>query len=376
MILRLKGSGAALFLSLSLLGACNLFGPQADSGRRVALVIGGSHYAKNRELRPSLTGSGNLSPNLKAVSYDVAEMARRFHDGGWEVWLRIDDGDFTDTGHFVGQEPSVREEVAALVAPLPEFEGPSRFGAGTRIQILEDLDRLSQELGPGDQLLVYYAGHGFNDLDPGLFLPPTGPEGEALGDRSPGWEYLALWGTVIPDAFSTSYTLDFSHSLSDKELADQLGRFDPRVAKSLILDACRTGGFLEPDWEREIPLWDQLWSGFRGLEIPSRGDLHRRNTLVLSAAGELELSIDDARDKKNGYFTYYLLEGLNQGGADTNQDGWVSLSELWAYTDLRLRQEPRIQVAAPLPGRPSRTVPSFTPRLSGGPVDQLLLRVR
>lgn len=58
------------------------------------------------------------------------------------------------------------------------------------------------------------------------------------------------------------------------------------------------------------------------------------NTVVLAAAESNEVS-SAYSDAGHGLFTYYLLRGLN-GEADTNEDGWVELNELYTYTDTKV----------------------------------------
>ncbi len=58
---------------------------------------------------------------------------------------------------------------------------------------------------------------------------------------------------------------------------------------------------------------------------------------IISAAGGMEFAYE-TNDKKNGIFTYSIIEGLESKNADLNKDGEVQLTELQSYIQYRVHQ--------------------------------------
>jgi hypothetical protein len=152
--------------------------------------------------------------------------------------------------------------------------------------ILAGLDELMQRARPGDWAVVLLSGHGdlSRSRDGGwFFLPhdfdPADPEGTALSKK-----------------LLDSYLYRLAES---------------RVNVLLILDACHAGA---------MTLGEPRYAVLAGC----RPDQLCREPPELA----------------NGAFTRAILEGL-QGEADANRDGIVTLEELQAYVQGRLRQYQR-----------------------------------
>ena len=60
---------------------------------------------------------------------------------------------------------------------------------------------------------------------------------------------------------------------------------------------------------------------------------------IIASSRASEASIAGA-DLRHGFFTYYLLQGLN-GAADLNRDGIVSLQELYEYVEQQVVRKAR-----------------------------------
>ncbi|MBL4592735.1 MAG: caspase family protein [Flavobacteriales bacterium] len=58
---------------------------------------------------------------------------------------------------------------------------------------------------------------------------------------------------------------------------------------------------------------------------------------IISAAGGMEFAYE-TNDKKNGLFTYSIIEGIESKKADLNKDGKIQLSELQLYIQFRVHQ--------------------------------------
>jgi hypothetical protein len=215
-----------------------------------------------------------------------------------------------------------------------------------------------------DLFVFYFSGHGGQ--------ASSGVE-SAGGDASN--EYIYLYGS---DNLS-----NLPLAISDDELVATLASIKARK-KVIILDSCNSGGFigneLEADGEPSSlveggeGLVDlagraiRLYSNFDG----SSADIPPWEALVLSASGEREYSYETP-DKYgegpllyHGVFTYYLLEAEREG--DLNHDGWVTVTEAFAYTQEMIYRYWNYS---------SYAFPSaaFSPHVSGGPVDYVLFEV-
>ncbi|MEO0112086.1 MAG: caspase family protein [candidate division WOR-3 bacterium] len=64
-----------------------------------------------------------------------------------------------------------------------------------------------------------------------------------------------------------------------------------------------------------------------------------KKAAVLTASASDEIS-QDLDSKRHGLFTYYILKGL-RGEADLNNDGWITLGELYNYCQPKVKEESR-----------------------------------
>jgi len=144
----------------------------------------------------------------------------------------------------------------------------------TRREILIALNELSREVLPNDNILVYYAGHGF--LDP---------------DTRRGY-----WVPV--DAAGT----DLTTFLRNSTIRDELNTIAARGRHTLLIaDSCFSGSLLR--------------SGTRGL--PPAVDSERyyqkvaqKKSVQIMAAGGIEYVDDDYRASGHSPFTHFLLSEL------------------------------------------------------------------
>lgn len=172
-------------------------------------------------------------------------------------------------------------------------------------------DWLFRKAGPGDEVFLYYAGHGAVEKD------RTGREPDGLT------KYLVP-ADALPDNL-------FVSGISNDELSRL---FSALKTKRLVffLDSCYAGG--TTGMSRGL-----LPSGFRSGSLSD--DLYQRlsgsGQVVVAAAQPNQVAMELPK-LGHGLFTNYMLDGL-KGRADTNGDGRVTLLELYPY----LSQEvPRI----------------------------------
>ena len=154
-----------------------------------------------------------------------------------------------------------------------------------------------------DLLLLYFSGHGVLDDRGQLYL--------AVKDT----ERTLPKGTAIEASFITD-VMDSSHSRR----------------QVLILDCCHSGAFA------------------RGAKGKAGASVHTASAFEGIGTGRVVLTATDATQyawegdqiigqAENSVFTRYLIQGLQSGEADQDQDGRVTLDELYDYVYEHVVQE-------------------------------------
>jgi len=139
-----------------------------------------------------------------------------------------------------------------------------------------------------DVLLMYFSGHGKLDQN--------------------GRLHLCMQDTETTDLLATAVSNVRINEFADASRARNI---------VLILDCCYAGAFRGAD----------LGDAVAG---PGR--------YVLSSCRGTQLANDATVDNGTSFFTQHLVDGLLTAG-DSDQDGYVSFSDLYAYVDHRLRDE-------------------------------------
>jgi hypothetical protein len=202
-------------------------------------------------------------PPLQAAVADATAMAQRLREMGF------------DTVTFIRDTEATRERILTEI--------------GTR---------LSEETGPNDRVVIYFAGHGYTeDL----------PTGEQVG-------YL-----IPADCPQSNF---FTHAISMQQIRETFSRMR---AKHIyyIIDACFSGyGFTRS----------------AGISPQARGYLkvvtEKRAVQMITAGRKGDLAHEQGG---HGIFTLYVLRGL-KGEADLNGDGVVTASELGAFVQPNVYQ--------------------------------------
>lgn len=157
----------------------------------------------------------------------------------------------------------------------------------TRRDVLQAFEALSQKVLPNDNVLVYYAGHGFMETDTnrGFWVPV-----DALGEDN------------------TTY-------LRNSTIRDELTTIASRAKHTLLIsDSCFSGSLLR--------------RGSRG--VSDVGDSERyykkvsaKKSVQIMAAGGLEYVDDNYQSSTHSPFTYFLLNELKN-----NDRAMLTMSEL------------------------------------------------
>lgn len=150
-------------------------------------------------------------------------------------------------------------------------------------------------LKPGQNVFVYYAGHGVPDLQTQKpYLVPY--------DGDPN--YAKLTGYPLETLYANLAAL-------------------PAKSVTVVMDACFSGAGARADNS-------MLVADARPMMLKTEEVVLPPKVTVLAAATGTQVSSGFA-EKQHGLFTYFFLKGL-QGAADKNQDGKLTIGELHGYT--------------------------------------------
>ena len=172
----------------------------------------------------------------------------------------------------------------------------------------ERIEDLFADARADDVLLVHFSGHGL--------------KGEA-GDL-----YFAARNTRPDRLASTAVPADF---------VQRCLRSSPSRSIVLLLDCCYGGAFGQGVAVRaagDVNVLDSFPSGRPG---GGRGRAVITASSAMEYAFEGERLADDSRPLPSP-FTAALVHGLGTGEADRDEDGWVSLNELYDYVFDRVRE--------------------------------------
>ena len=154
-----------------------------------------------------------------------------------------------------------------------------------------------------DLLLMYFSGHSVLNEQGHLYL--------AFKDT----EHDLLSGTAIPTRFITQ-EMDLCRS----------------QRQVLVLDCCHSGAYSKG---AKSALGTRV-----GVASAFEGNGYGR--VILTASDSTQYAWEGDQffgEATNSLFTHFLIEGLQSGEADLDQDGWVSLDELYDYVYGRVVEE-------------------------------------
>jgi hypothetical protein len=262
--------------------------------------------------------------DLKYAAADAADMEAMLAGQGYAVWRKTDD---------LATLANLQADVAAVAFSAKE----------------------------NDLFLFFFSGHGGQK--------GSGQEG-AGGDSQNEWIYLY------------NSLSDSTQTLNDDQLLSALAPI-PCKRKVLILDSCDSGGFIGNGLEADGTPPSLLEGGqslpatlgeaialYANFDAGS-ADIPPWKALVISASGEREYCYESPEDLEDppyfhGVFTYFLLEA--ERGGDRNRDGYVTVTEAYDYVRAKIYTEWNL--------RNGFAADAFSPHVSGGPVDYVLLKAR
>ncbi len=201
---------------------------------------------------------------------------------------------------------NAKNDALGVVDVLKEYFGfqvisdPLINESASKKQILSSIDQAKDILKKDDQLLVFYAGHGYShtnnsEEDPeGYIVPYDGPSEESNDPSG----YIKI--------------SDFLKKISEL----------PALHITTIFDACYAGFALD----------DQI--------VISRGSARNlkeasitTSRKVFSSADHDQQAADNGPIAEHSLFTGFLIEGLRTGQADNNADKIISMNEIAIFLE-------------------------------------------
>lgn len=224
---------------------------------------------------------------------------------------------------IIANDTYEQEALADLQAPAADAEalgrvlGDPQIG-GFTVQVVHNesahviqaqIEEVFSESRPDDVLLLHFSGHGLKSESGELFFAAANTRPNRLG--------------------STAVSADFVQ----RQMRTSRSR-----SVVLLLDCCYGGAFAQ------------------GVKVRAAGDVNvldsfpkertggGRGRAVITASSAMEFAFEgerlgDDQPRRPSVFTTALVEGLSTGEADRDEDGWISLDELYEYLFDKVREQ-------------------------------------
>jgi DNA-binding beta-propeller fold protein YncE/uncharacterized caspase-like protein len=211
--------------------------------------------------------------------------------------LIVASDDYTDPGLKRLRAPASDARALAAVLSDPEiggFEVRTLFNEPAH-QVNLAVEEFFSDREPGDLLLVHFSCHGVKDED--------------------GELYFAMADTRLRRLGATAVAADFVNRRMSRTRSRRV---------VLLLDCCYAGAF-----ERGM-------RARAGEDVAIGSQFGGRGRAVITASSAMEYAFEgdqltDTREVAPSVFTSALVQGLETGDADIDQDGLVALDELYDY---------------------------------------------
>ena len=182
-----------------------------------------------------------------------------------------------------------------------------RDATKTRIESLLGTT-IKRKASKDDTVIIFYAGHGAVEPD------PSNLDGDGFE------KYLLPHDADLEDLYSTSISMNDIRTIFARIRADRL---------IFIADTCysgASGGRTMMATKTRANLSDKFYDRI------ARG----KGRVIISSCSANEISKEDD-NLQHGVFSYYMLEGL-KGKADQDEDGIITVSELFSYISRKVPQ--------------------------------------
>ena len=209
--------------------------------------------------------------------------------------------------------PAAVKDISALGKVLKDPE----LGNFDSVEILPNPDRQTMESAietllenrtKEDLVLLFFSGHGIKDHDYNKLHFATRITRKNNQGR-----------LIVSSAVAARFVHDLINSPSNRQLKRLV----------IILDCCFSGAF------------DPALSAKDGGSIDLQAELGAEGRIVLTASDSTQYAFEQ-KGADLSIYTRYLVQGIETGLGDLDEDGWVSVSELHDYAARQVQQ------AAPL----------------------------
>jgi uncharacterized caspase-like protein len=205
--------------------------------------------------------------------------------------------------------PGVAKDIEAMQRVLLD----SKIGGFDEVKLLPNPDSFTmqseieqlflEKCQKDDIVLLYFSGHGYRHEDGNLFFVSHNTQINPQGG-------LRI-GTAVDAKFIHERYM--SRSKSKRQV--------------LILDCCFSGAFAEGMSAKEAVVVS--------IQNEIAAQLGGEGRAVLTSSTATQVSFEDAG---GGVYTRYLVEGIEKGAADTNNDGVITVDELHEYAKRKVQE--------------------------------------
>ncbi|HUR04285.1 MAG TPA: caspase family protein, partial [Nonomuraea sp.] len=222
---------------------------------------------------------------------------------GRRVALIVGCDDYRDSGLRKLRAPAMDADALTRVLGNPaigDFEVRTLVNEPTPVAT-EAIEDFFADRDPDDLLLLHFSGHGVKDDS---------------GDL-----YFATSSTKLNRLAATAISAGFVNRAMSRSRCRRI---------VLLLDCCYAGAFARGAIPRA------------GFSTHVEDQFGGRGRIVITASNALEYAFDgldlaDDQQPTPSVFTGVLVEGLETGEADLNQDGYVGINELYDFVYERVR---------------------------------------
>ncbi|WP_371783616.1 caspase family protein [Streptosporangium subroseum] len=218
--------------------------------------------------------------------------------------LIVANDDYADPRLRQLRSPAQDAEALARVLGDPEI---GRFDVRTMLNqpahvINEAVEEFFADRRPDDLLLLHFSCHGVKDDGGELYFATTNTKLDRLG--------------------ATAVSADFVNRRMSRSRSRRV---------VLLLDCCYAGAYGRGTLPRA------------GMDIDIREQFEGHGRAVITASNAMEYAFDglelaDTYEFSPSVFTSAVVEGLETGDADRDQDGYVAIDELYDYVYDRVRK--------------------------------------
>ena len=202
--------------------------------------------------------------------------------------------------------PSAIADIQAMQRVLQEkgeFEVTTLPNPGSQTMQLA-IDQLFANRTSEDLVLFYFSGHGVKDYKRKFYLTTSA----TLKDK----QRIIVPPTAVAASYLQSQMTD---SRSERQV--------------VILDCCYSGAVVQGLTVKGEPELSQ--------NIDIEAELGGKGRAILTSSNSTQESFIQDNSKLSIY-THYLVEGIETGAADLDEDGVISVDELYKYTSKRVQE--------------------------------------